>query len=47
MADEQVIVTRFIADLSDYEQGVQAYEQSMTDVQNANKAADTSEKNLS
>lgn len=47
MADEQVIVTRFIADLSDYEQGVQAYEQSMTDVQNANKAADTSAKNLS
>lgn len=47
MADEQVIVTRFLADLTDYEQGVQSYEQSMTDVQNANKAADTSAKSLS
>lgn len=46
MADEQVIVTRFVADLADFEQGVQTYEQSMSGVEAANKKADASGKQL-
>jgi hypothetical protein len=46
MADEQVIVTRFVADLTDFEQGVQTYEQSMTGVETANKKADSTGKQL-
>lgn len=47
MADEQVIVTRFEADLSDFEAGVSVYEKELNEAAGANAALDKSSKNLS
>ncbi len=46
MADEQVIVTKFTADLSDLEKGVSDYEKTLNDARGASDSLDKSTKNL-
>lgn len=46
MAEEEVIVTRFTADLSDLDKGVADYEKSLNDATGASNALDKSTKNL-
>ena len=46
MADEQVIVTKFTADLTDLEKGVSDYEKTLNDARGASDSLDKSTKNL-